>query len=1113
MDPFQSFSDTFKTLAGGHVKRTRRPGEVFEEYNQVKFRRILASRTVLAIAVVLALLLLTLSASAQGVNQPPVALPDIYATALDTQVDLLPGLVANDSDPDSDPVSLVSFAQPDSGSIVDNGGVLTYTPNAGFEGLDSFTYTITDGTDNSTGRAFIEVGSPATDLFEINIGDSVSNGVPGAGAGNIEIPGAEDVYLFQAVAGQSIILNWLSGSNALIGWSLQAPDDSVLFDTRLQDHQEVLPENGTYTLTVYGLLSTSTGLYSFDLLSVPPSEAFTINIGDTVSNGVPAPGAGNLEAPGAIDVYTFDGIAGQEVIFDWLSGSNVLIGWQLGAPNGTMLFDSVLADYQMLLPQTGSYMLTVSGNGIDDFGLYSFRLLAVGTLQVFNISIGDTVSDGVPEPGAGNIEGPGAVDVYHFDGIAGQEVIFDWLSGANVILGWQLDAPDGTILFDSVLADYQEILPQTGTYTLTLSGNGIDDFGLYSFQLLNVPPDPQQFAISLGDTVSNGIPLPGAGNLEVPGAVDVYTFDAVAGQEVIFDYLSGSNVMIGWRLDAPDSTVLFDSVLADYQLILPQTGTYTLTVRGNGFDNFGLYSFLLSEMIVPTDTPTPTATPTSTPTEAPQVADLSVTKVDNPDPVNVGTDLSYSIQVVNHGPDNAQAVVLSDALPGGTTYVSSTAPAGWSCTTPSPGQSGVVTCSNPSIAPGTYDFTLTIHVPAAYDGSNPIVNNATVVSLNDPDNTNDTSSASTGVNFSSTTPTPSGNVSLVASAECIEPNIEVTITSGDGPFTITGQYGDHLPVFGAGVGTTVIAGPDAIADITVTETTGDFESIIVGGLICRPAEIPLPLTPANGSSTSNPVPTFTWNGIPNANQYSVVLSDASRNITRNFTVGPATSLTWPAALAQGQYYWRVSGVVNNVWSYWSVIFTLTITPPSIASQPLSPVNVGGMLTYESSNVLVRQSGNWTSVAASNASGEQYLLSSGSSDDALFLTSQGNRVAVLYVNRPGAGNLIIEVDGRIAGSVSTAGPDAYGNILLVENLGNSTHNIRIYGQNGPVAIDAVIIESGRVTGPDSRNLPRNPGPVGNRGSQPTAVPTIDLNPTPDLATPVPVPTFPTPPNAR
>jgi VCBS repeat-containing protein len=57
----------------------------------------------------------------------------------------LTDLLANDQDVDLDVLSLVSFSQPANGFLVDNGdGTYTYTPIAGFIGLDSFTYTVAD---------------------------------------------------------------------------------------------------------------------------------------------------------------------------------------------------------------------------------------------------------------------------------------------------------------------------------------------------------------------------------------------------------------------------------------------------------------------------------------------------------------------------------------------------------------------------------------------------------------------------------------------------------------------------------------------------------------------------------------------------------------------------------------------------------------------------------------------------------------------------------------------------------------------------------------------------------------------------------------------------------
>jgi hypothetical protein len=436
---------------------------------------------------------------------------------------------------------------------------------------------------------------PSVDQFVISIGDTVSDGEPGPGAGNIEGPGEVDIYNFDAAAGQKVIFDWLSGTNTMIGWQLQAPDSTILFDSVLQDWQVDLSQTGTYTLTVEGNNSNLFGIYSFKLLAVPAPQQFNINIGDTVSDGVPNSGAGNIEMPGAVDIYTFTATTGQEVIFDWLSGSNVFINWRLQAPDDTVLFNSHLLDYQVLLSQTGTYTLTLQGRGIDDVDLYSFRLVEVPAPQQFTINIGDAVSDGVPNTGAGNLEGSGAVDIYIFDALTGQEVIFDWLSGSNALFDWHLQAPDSTVLFDTNLQDHQVLLPQTGSYTLTVEGSSIDDFGIYSFRLLEVPTAPQQFVINFGDTVSDGLPASGAGNLEVPGAVDIYTFDAAAGQGAFFDWLSGSNALIGWQLQAPDSTVLFDTNLQDHQVLLPQTGGYTLTVQGTQLDNVGVYSFSLLE--------------------------------------------------------------------------------------------------------------------------------------------------------------------------------------------------------------------------------------------------------------------------------------------------------------------------------------------------------------------------------------------------------------------------------------------------------------------------------------------------------------------------------------
>ena len=78
-----------------------------------------------------------------GGNPAPVAVNDVVATVIDKPVDI-PAL-ANDRDPDGDPLALTAVTVPGHGSATFAGGIVTYAPAAGFEGIDHFLYTITDG--------------------------------------------------------------------------------------------------------------------------------------------------------------------------------------------------------------------------------------------------------------------------------------------------------------------------------------------------------------------------------------------------------------------------------------------------------------------------------------------------------------------------------------------------------------------------------------------------------------------------------------------------------------------------------------------------------------------------------------------------------------------------------------------------------------------------------------------------------------------------------------------------------------------------------------------------------------------------------------------------------
>jgi VCBS repeat-containing protein len=79
-------------------------------------------------------------------NDAPLAAEDTYTTSQDTALVFpAPGVLANDSDIDGDELTAVLVAQPQHGSLVlDVDGSFIYTPDAGYSGVDQFTYQVSD---------------------------------------------------------------------------------------------------------------------------------------------------------------------------------------------------------------------------------------------------------------------------------------------------------------------------------------------------------------------------------------------------------------------------------------------------------------------------------------------------------------------------------------------------------------------------------------------------------------------------------------------------------------------------------------------------------------------------------------------------------------------------------------------------------------------------------------------------------------------------------------------------------------------------------------------------------------------------------------------------------
>jgi hypothetical protein len=96
---------------------------------------------------------------------PPVANDDTATTAQNTPVNI--NVLANDTDEDNDPLAVTAVSNPPNGSAVVNGDqTVTYTPDTGFAGQDTFTYTICapEGCDTTSDTATVTVTVTAAGL-------------------------------------------------------------------------------------------------------------------------------------------------------------------------------------------------------------------------------------------------------------------------------------------------------------------------------------------------------------------------------------------------------------------------------------------------------------------------------------------------------------------------------------------------------------------------------------------------------------------------------------------------------------------------------------------------------------------------------------------------------------------------------------------------------------------------------------------------------------------------------------------------------------------------------------------------------------------------------------
>ena len=268
--------------------------------------------------------------------------------------------------------------------------------------------------------SFATSAAPAADQFTIALGDTVSDGNPGPGAGNLEVPGSLDVYAFAASGGERITL---VGSDCAVNasYSLAAPSGRLVARAAVCGTNNVIDlptDGGNYEVRVSAETS-GTGTYALQIatstdpatVAVPVADVYAVAPGTVVANGAPAAGAGNIEVAGARDIYVFDGSAGKTIVFDdkTTGGCSGLV-WSVYAPDGSPLaVDQPLGcptSRTMRLNQTGRYNVDVHGSA-DVSGTYSFAVRVAPAVQKFSSALRRDGEPGSPGRGGGKHRGAG----------------------------------------------------------------------------------------------------------------------------------------------------------------------------------------------------------------------------------------------------------------------------------------------------------------------------------------------------------------------------------------------------------------------------------------------------------------------------------------------------------------------------------------------------------------------------------------------------------------------------------------------------------------------------------------------------------------------------------
>jgi ELWxxDGT repeat protein/VCBS repeat-containing protein len=340
----------------------------------------------------------TVTISVNAASSPPTANNDpSYSTTPNNPLVVAAslGVLANDTDPENDPLVAIQQTGPVHGTLgLSTNGSFTYTPDAGFIGTDSFTYQASDGINTSN-------------LATVSIAIGGANQAP-----MISLPGSQVVFRNTDLT----IATGLTVSDPDAGSSLMAVSLSVtsgILTLGSTSNLTNLTGNGSTTISFQGSFSDINAALTNLVYQPTPgfigSDSITITVDDQGNTG----SGGNQVTSGTIAINV---TAGPSLVRD-------LNALQTTITIGTVVTTESSSPSSMTA--VGNTLYFVATDGLNGVELWRSDGTDGGTSQVADIN-----------PGAGN-SSPSNLTV------VGNTLFFSATDGVRGMELWQTDLTTG----------------------------------------------------------------------------------------------------------------------------------------------------------------------------------------------------------------------------------------------------------------------------------------------------------------------------------------------------------------------------------------------------------------------------------------------------------------------------------------------------------------------------------------------------------------------------------------------------------------------------------------------------------------------------------------------